>query len=83
MRKQLAGWFGASAQVYRWRLLRVYNVPHAQPPQHLAQPTPMPLRMASGVYCCGDHMDCPSLNGALRSGRLAAEAMLYQNDNGQ
>ena len=76
VREQLAGWFGASARVDRWRLLRVYDVPHAQPPQHLAQPAPMPLRVASGVYCCGDHMDCPSLNGALRSGRLAAEAIL-------
>ena len=29
-----------------------------------------------GLYACGDHREHPSLNGALASGRRAAEAVL-------
>jgi predicted NAD/FAD-dependent oxidoreductase len=34
------------------------------------------VRLASGVYVCGDHRDTASLQGALLSGRRAAEAIL-------
>ena len=37
---------------------------------------PPRVQGVSGVYVCGDHAATPSLNGALRSGRLAAEAVL-------
>lgn len=29
-----------------------------------------------GIYLCGDHLQSPSINGALKSGRLAAEKIL-------
>ena len=35
-----------------------------------------PARLAPGLYACGDHREHPSLNGALASGRRAAEAVL-------
>jgi predicted NAD/FAD-dependent oxidoreductase len=34
------------------------------------------VRLAEGLYACGDHREHPSLNGALASGRRAAEAVL-------
>jgi predicted NAD/FAD-dependent oxidoreductase len=33
-------------------------------------------RLLPGLYACGDHREHPSLNGALASGRKAAEAVL-------
>lgn len=30
----------------------------------------------NGIYYCGDHLSSPSINGALRSGRLTAEKLL-------
>ena len=94
VRAQLRRWFGEAARVDAWELLRVFDVPHAQPAQRVvgsdgggagagtaaaaaAAAAPwLGTRVAQGVYCCGDHVDCPSLNGAVRSGRLAAEAVL-------
>jgi predicted NAD/FAD-dependent oxidoreductase len=32
--------------------------------------------VSTGLYACGDHLETPSINGALRSGRRAAEALL-------
>ena len=45
------------------------------------QPSQRPLRpreprSTSGVYLCGDHCAEPTLDSAMRSGRLAAEAVL-------
>jgi predicted NAD/FAD-dependent oxidoreductase len=42
-------------------------------------PAPHPLRRpvrTAGVYVCGDHQDTSSIQGALVSGRRAAEAVL-------
>lgn len=75
-REQLSSWFGAE-QVSRWRHLRTYRVPYAQPPQRPSSaPFDRPVRLASGLYRCGDHTSSPTLNGAMVSGRLAAEAVL-------
>lgn len=75
VRDQLRGWFGT--QVDGWRHLRTYRIPHAQPaqdPPALARPR-RPVRVRPGVYVCGDHRDNASINGALVSGRRAAEAV--------
>lgn len=75
-RLQLTSWFGDAA-VQRWRLLRVSRVPFSLP-----RPVPRPdtvadaVRLGNGVYACGDYLETPSINGALRSGRRAAEALL-------
>ena len=34
----------------------------------------------NGIYQCGDHMQDPSINGALKSGRLVAEKILLENE---
>ena len=79
VRAELAGWFGAE-EVDAWRHLRTYVVRGAQlarPPPNVGgfnrQPRCEGLR---SVYLCGDHASTPSLNGALRAGRVAAEAVL-------
>jgi phytoene dehydrogenase-like protein len=73
---QLERWFGA--QVSDWRHLRTYRIPYALPNQAapaLAIPE-RDVRRAPGLFVCGDHMDNASINGAMVSGRRAAEAVL-------
>jgi phytoene dehydrogenase-like protein len=73
-RQQLQDWFGESAQ--SWRHLRTYDIPHALPfaaPGFLvrsAEPPP------EGITICGDDLETPSIQGALVSGRKAAESIL-------
>ena len=76
VRAQLTRWFGAG--VARWRHLRTYRIPFAQPEQAPPALTPWrrDVRIRPGLYVCGDHRDNASINGALESGRRAAEAVL-------
>jgi len=75
-RAQLTRWFGPA--VPRWRLLRADVVPEALPaePPSALEPAHRPVRMASGLTVCGDHRDTASIEGALVSGRRAAESVL-------
>ncbi|NBD13945.1 FAD-dependent oxidoreductase [Corallococcus sp. c25j21] len=76
VRAQLAEWFGAA--VPAWRHLRTYAIAQAlpaQPPAVLGEPH-RPVRLSAGLYVCGDHRENASINGALMSGRRAAEAVL-------
>lgn len=76
VRAQMARWFGPVAR--RWRHLRTYRILFAQPEQAPPALTPWrrPVRLRPGLYVCGDHRDNASINGALESGRRAAEALL-------
>jgi len=71
---QLGGWFGRS--VTEWRHLRTYRIPRALPAYPVGGFAEQPARLAAGLYACGDHREHPSLNGALASGRRAADAVL-------
>ncbi|MDY3557800.1 FAD-dependent oxidoreductase [Gemmata sp. JC673] len=74
-REQLTEWFGPA--VAGWKLLRAYRIPHALPaqPAGALDPWQRPVRLRSGLYVCGDHRDTASIDGALTSGRRAAEAV--------
>jgi phytoene dehydrogenase-like protein len=74
-RAQMGRWFGAG-EVSAWRHLRTYRIPFAQPGQ--APPTAFarPPALGGGLYVAGDHRAGATLDGALRSGREAAEAAL-------
>ncbi len=77
VRKQLSGWFGENT-VASWNPLATYRVERALPdfqPGRLV-PNGKPPRLDSGVFICGDHRETPSIQGALVSGRKAAEAVL-------
>lgn len=76
VRAELAQWFGPAVDT--WRHLRTYSLSAAlpaQPPQAL-EPAHRTVRLSPGLYVCGDHRDNASIDGALGSGRRAAEAVL-------
>ncbi len=61
----------------RWESVATYDLPAALP----SSAPPMgrfrkPVRLDEGLYVCGDHRDSASIQGALVSGRRAAEAVL-------
>ena len=75
VRRQLARWVGPAA--WEWRHLRTDRIPFALPP---ADPPTMaaprrPVRLADGLFVCGDHRDQPSIEGAIVSGLRTAEAV--------
>ena len=72
--RQLRSWFGSA--VADWRHLRSYRIPRALPAYPVGGSVAQSARLAAGLYACGDHREHPSLNGALLSGRRAAEAVL-------
>lgn len=76
VRSQLREWFGV--QIQRWQLLKVYRIAHALPSQvpPALEQVHRPTKQADGLYVCGDHLDTASINGAMFSGRAAAEALL-------
>lgn len=81
VRHQLRDWFGRS--VDDWRHLRTYDIPYAlpaaEPPQGRLR---KPVRAEPGLYVCGDWRDSPSIQGAMVSGRRAAEALLADRPQG-
>ncbi len=76
VRRQLVDWFGTPATP--WRHLRTYRIPNALPvqtPEH-ADPIQKPAQLRGGLFVCGDYCDFASIQGALASGRRAAEAVI-------
>jgi phytoene dehydrogenase-like protein len=76
VRAQLRTWFGGAVE--GWRLLRadvVHDALPAEPPSAL-EPAQRPVRTPTGITVCGDHRDNASIDGALTSGRRAAESVL-------
>lgn len=73
-RAQLTGWFGDD--VAKWRHLRTYRIEHAQPAliPPAIDPHVRASRVAPGLHTIGDHRATSSINGAMLSGRLCAEA---------
>ena len=74
VREHLAWLYGVPTA--DWELLATYPIPYALP----AMPVPFelrrPVRTAGGLYVAGDHRDTSSIQGALVSGRRAAQALL-------
>ncbi len=76
VREQLTEWFGGA--VAKWRHLRTYAIAQAlpaQPPESFEEPHRQ-VRLSPGLYVCGDYRENGSIEGAMVSGRRAAEALL-------
>ncbi len=76
VRDHLKKWFGPA--VNSWKTLRAYPLARALPQQRHAEWEQMPVRVGGtgGVYMCGDYRETASIQGALASGRRAAEAVI-------
>ncbi|MFC6598202.1 NAD(P)/FAD-dependent oxidoreductase [Kitasatospora paranensis] len=74
VRRRLAELYGTPTE--GWEFLSVRHLPDAIPampaPHHLRRS----VRLLAGLYVCGDHRDTSSVQGALVSGRRAAQAVL-------
>src|SRR5215207_6817915 len=73
-RTQLAALYGEATG--GWDHVATYVVPHslpAMPPPHDFR---RPVVVTDGLYVCGDHRDSASQQGAMVSGRRAAESIL-------
>lgn len=70
--EQLEEWYGPVAT--QWRHLKTYRIQGALPVHDL-----VPNKKDSvinGMFVCGDFQGIPSTNGAMKSGRLAAERVI-------
>lgn len=74
-RAQLQRWFGADAG--RWTVIGGYPIVQALPLCTHADWQQTNPRLMEGVYMCGDYLETPSIQGALASGRRAAQAVLH------
>lgn len=80
IRAQLADWFGPFTQ--QWELLRTYRVPFGLPRGEM-DPVMKELHVPklgdsdvpnNTLFICGDHMETPSIQGAMNSGiRVASQ----------
>jgi len=59
-----------------WELVRTDVIEHALPTHPAGQPLQQRVVVGDGLYVAGDHRDTPSIQGALVSGRRAADAVL-------
>jgi phytoene dehydrogenase-like protein len=74
VRAHLAALYGVPTD--DWELLAAHHDPEAVPAMEAPHDPRRPVRVLAGLYVCGDHRDTSSVQGALHSGRRAAEAIL-------
>ncbi len=76
VRAQLGRWYGPITA--EWRMLRSYRITYGLPDQSppFLSPRDADVRIRPGLYRCGDWAATASINGAMRSGRRAAEALI-------
>jgi phytoene dehydrogenase-like protein len=71
---QMRRWFGSSVE--QWEHIRSYRIPHALPrhPAH-SLPGERQVRREDGLIIAGDYAEFGAIQGALLSGRKAADAV--------
>jgi predicted NAD/FAD-dependent oxidoreductase len=74
VRAHLALLWGSDTR--QWELIATEAVPEALPVQRPGRPVARPQQVGERMWVAGDHMDTPSQQGALISGRRAARAVL-------
>lgn len=81
VRSHLNNWFGTSV-VETWRFLKSYTVTNALPDQSPPTRTSSYEAVQPGIFACGDFRELGFINGALVSGRKAAEAVIKELGTG-
>jgi glycine/D-amino acid oxidase-like deaminating enzyme len=74
VRTQLQTVYGADTR--GWELLTVHAIPHALTAMNPPLDPRRPVELDDGLLIAGDHRDTASIQGALVSGRRAADAVL-------
>ncbi|MBT8405422.1 MAG: FAD-dependent oxidoreductase [Gemmatimonadetes bacterium] len=78
--EQMKRWFGADVE--RWGHLKTHEIPHALPSvDRSSAPTPGFRVGSDGIVRVGDHEAFAAIQGALRSGRRAAEWILAEESD--
>ena len=75
MKLELKKWYGE--KVNSWKMLKTYRIEYALPTQQSVRneiPT-SEIKISDSIFICGDNLLNGSINAALKTGRLAAEAM--------
>ncbi len=75
VQNELLQWFG---EKYAWQHLRTYRIPEALPQYFEASPPSTSLKINDFMYRCGDYTAYPSLNAAMKTGRLVAEMLILK-----
>jgi hypothetical protein len=75
---ELKFWYPEAAS---WKHLKTYHIGYALPNDDRVtnEPDHKKMRVNSRCFVCGDHLMNGSINAAMKSGRLAAEAILNLN----
>jgi phytoene dehydrogenase-like protein len=74
VRAELEEWFGQETE--HWRVLRTYRIRHALPRLERGVLLQSGAVNSSDVFICGDYLATPSINGAVTSGRRAAQEVI-------
>ena len=74
VRSQLAQMYGVDTG--KWEVLATYRIPDALPAMAPPLSIRQPVELGDGLFVAGDHRDTASIQGALVSGRRAADAVL-------
>jgi phytoene dehydrogenase-like protein len=75
MKQELKEWYGE--KVNSWKMLKAYRIEYALPTQESVRNTidASEIKISDTLFICGDNLLNGSINAALKTGRLAAEAM--------
>ena len=77
VRRHLALIWGV--RTHDWQLIAKYEIPAALPVHNVGRELTQQVKFSENVYVVGDHRAVPSQQGALFSGRLAAELILNES----
>ena len=75
MKQELKKWYGE--KINSWKMLKTYRIEYALPTQQSVR-NEIPaseIKISDSIFICGDNLLNGSINAALKTGRLAAEAM--------
>ncbi|MBU3734772.1 MAG: FAD-dependent oxidoreductase [Candidatus Planktophila sp.] len=76
VRRHLSILWGVST--HDWQLIAKYEIPAALPIQSVGRELTQSIKVGENLFVVGDHRTVPSQQGALFSGRLAAELILNE-----